>query len=77
MTHVDQVELTIPGIRDDASAIDLENVLIGISGVAGVDLNATAQTVIVEYDPSYVDPIILKNSVRGSGYPVTEPGAER
>lgn len=73
MARVDQVKLTIPGIRDDASAADLGNVLMGISGVAGIDLNADAHTVTVDYDPSYVDPIMLRNSVRGSGYPAAEP----
>jgi cation transport ATPase len=77
MSHVEQVEFTIPGLSDTAGVTDLENVLVGISGVAHIYLDAAAHRVTVEYDPDFVDPVLLKNSVKGAGYPITEPEGAR
>jgi copper chaperone CopZ len=73
MIKVERVEFMVPGLEGNASATDLQNILVGISGVARVDLDAAQHTITVEYDPDYVDPVMLKNSVKGSGYPMAEP----
>jgi copper chaperone CopZ len=67
---VPAVELSISRLTRGAEADDLATALTGISGVAGVRVDLAARTVRVEYDPHYVNPRMIADSLKGAGYPV-------
>jgi copper chaperone CopZ len=69
---METVELTVPSLSGDAERFDVENVLVGISGVGHVRIDTDRHTVTVDYDPDYGHPRIIRGSVHGAGYPVTE-----
>lgn len=72
---MESIDLCIPSLEGENDHLDLENVLVGISGVADVTFDATGHTVRVQYDPDFGHPDLIRTTVVKSGYPVSEAAA--
>lgn len=68
---MERVTFSIPSLDDRRLAEDLENALVGLSGVAGVDVDLASRTLAVTYDPAFLDPADVRTVIEGIGYPVT------
>ena len=64
-----QVHLHGPNEADD-----VENTIIALSGVAGVQVDLAAHTITVDYDPDYSEPSFIRDNIVCSGYPVAGAG---
>jgi copper chaperone CopZ len=67
---VQTVRLVISKLDGSGEAGDLANTIIGISGVAGVSVDLGSHIVSIEYDPAFVSPKLVQQSIEGAGYPV-------
>ena len=70
------VEFYIPEVNTDALAADVSNSLIGVSGVAQVDVDTTSHIISMQYDPVFVRPERLQSFLTGSGYPIDRTKTE-
>lgn len=66
---MERSSLVIPHLDTAGQALDLANALMSISGISHVDVDQVTQTVTVDYDRHYVSEGILKEFVKGAGYP--------
>lgn len=67
---MEAITLTIPSLASRARAVDLENALVGLSGVEGMLADVDKRTLVVTYDPGHLDPAYLIYDIRQAGYPV-------
>ncbi|MGH2448935.1 MAG: hypothetical protein ACRDFS_10095 [Chloroflexota bacterium] len=56
--------------------VDLGNMLTTLSGVIGVRLGTSGQSVQVNYDPAFTDRDVLAAAIVGSGYPIAGSDSE-
>jgi hypothetical protein len=62
--------ISILALSDARHAQDLSNALIGISGIAHIDVDIAAHMLVVEYDPEHLDPGALTTFIKRAGYPI-------
>lgn len=61
--------LVIPHLDTTRHALDLANVLMSISGISHVEVDATTGILTVDFDGAYLSEESLKELVKGAGYP--------
>lgn len=67
---METLTLVCSSLRDGSSVSDIGATITGISGVVGVTVDVATKTVSVAYDPGFVHPSLIENSLVGAGYPV-------
>lgn len=72
---METVTFHLRSVSDRTDLQDLENALNGVSGVAGLQVDSSAGTIAVHYDPHYVSPHVLAHSIAGAGYPLSDQHA--
>jgi copper chaperone CopZ len=61
--------LVIPHLDTAGQALDLGNALMSISGIGHIEVDQATRTVTVDYDLEYLSEGVLKEFVKGAGYP--------
>lgn len=74
---METARFTVPSLDGYRRSIDLGNSLIAMKGVARIDLDSSAHTVDVEFDPGYTSVNTLRTCIRDSGYPVDDGTARQ
>jgi copper chaperone CopZ len=72
---VDTVQLSVPSLVDERTALDLSNSLNSLAGVARIETDVRAHTVTVTYDPDLAGPDLFRHATEGTGYPLRKDGA--
>jgi hypothetical protein len=72
-----QAEFDIPSLKHERQGLDLCNSLTAITGVSHIDFDEDQHKIWVRYDPDLVSPVMLANSIKGTGYPLADHHSRR
>jgi hypothetical protein len=64
------VTVMIPSLASPAAVDDLLNALVGVSGVEALHADRERGALTVSYDPQFLDPIYLRQTIERVGYPL-------
>lgn len=77
MDEPEQVRLRVTGMTCAMCTQTVERTLGDLPGVSEVEVNLATESVVVEYDPSLVEPEEMADAVADAGYRVIDENAER
>lgn len=68
MAVTQTTRIPISSLSEAQHAQDLSNALIGVTGVVSIDVSS--DTLVIAYEPKYIDAEALATFVRRAGYPI-------
>ncbi len=70
------IEVEIPSLDQRREADDLENALVGISGIWRTVADTERHVLTVEFDPDHASEKYIEHIIRESGYPIANGKGE-
>lgn len=70
------IQFFIPSLDQQAEVGDLGTALTGLSGVERIDVDISNHTVTVDYDPDFVSPVLVAQTIERTGYPEGGQGTQ-